>query len=313
MTVTAAMVKELRERTGAGMTDCKKALDETKADIEAAINLLREKGLAAAAKKAGRAASEGVVGAIVTDGNRHGFLVEVNCETDFVTRNEEFQQFGADILKTIEKTKPATLEALTASTLPNGSKISETLTNLVAKIGENMQVRRFQKVGDGKTFVMSYVHAGGKVGVLAELYAEGIDAHRSNAELAEVGKDVALQVAAMKPQFTNRDAVDAASIKNETEVFTAQYRNQGKPEAMIPKIVAGRMDTWFKESCLVDQLFVKDDSKTIAAYVAEAGKKIGLPSLKVVNFVRFELGQGVEKKSTDFAAEVAEQLAAAKM
>lgn len=309
MTVTAALVKELRERTGAGMTDCKKALDETKGSIDAAINLLREKGLAAAAKKSGRAASEGVVAAIVTDSNRKGYLVEVNCETDFVTRNEEFQQFVVDIQKTIEKSHPTSLESLVGSALPNGAKVSDTVTNLVAKIGENIQVRRFANAGDGKVFVTSYVHGGGKVGVLVELFAEGIDAHRAKTELNEVAKDVALQVAAMKPICVSRDSIPEETKKTEYDVYYNQYKNQGKPEAMLPKIVAGRMETWFKEVCLAEQPFVKDDSKTISAYVSEVGKAIGLPALKVVNFTRFELGQGVEKKSADFAAEVAAQIA----
>lgn len=312
MSVTAGMVKELRERTGAGMTDCKKALDETKGDLDAAVTLLREKGLAAAAKKAGRAASEGVVGATVLNGGRKGYLFEVNCETDFVTRNEEFQQFVIDVQKSIEKNDPANLDALLASALPNGTKIQDAVTNLVAKIGENIQVRRYEKAGDGKSYIASYVHGGGKVGVLVELFAEGIDAQREKSELMEVAKDVALQVAAMKPLFTVRDEISEETKKSEYEVYYTQYKNQGKPEAVLPKIVTSRMETWYKEVCLVEQPFVKDDSKTVGAYVTEAGKKLGIPSLKIVNYTRFELGQGVEKKSQDFASEVAAQIAAVK-
>lgn len=310
--VTAQMVKELREITGAGMTDCKKALDETQGDVQKAVVILREKGLAAAAKKASRAASEGVVSAVLSADNTRGFVVEVNCETDFVTRNEAFQELVANVQTLIAKTQPANLEALLAASYPTGGTLAEAVTNLVAKIGENINVRRYETLGNGTNLVASYVHGGGKVGVLVELAAEGIAAQRSNPALQELAKDVALQAAAMKPLYINREAVPQDTIKSETEVFFNQYRNQGKPEAALPKIVSNRMETWMKENCLVEQAFVKDDSKTVAAYVAEGGKAAGVAGLKVVNFIRMELGQGVEKKSVDFASEVAQQLAATK-
>jgi elongation factor Ts len=308
--VTAQMVKELREATGAGMTDCKKALDEAQGDIEAALKVLRERGLAAAAKKSSRAASEGVVASVISNDLGRGYLVEVNCETDFVTRNEEFQAFVTNLQQIILNQSPSTLEALTATAYTTGGTIAEATTNLVAKIGENITVRRYATLGEGKNLVASYVHGGGKVGVLVELTAEGLTAQRSNPVLSEIAKDVALQVAAMKPLYTNREAVPADIVKSESEVFWTQYKNQGKPDAALPKIVSSRMETWHKENCLTEQLFVKDDSKTVAAYVADAGKQAGVAGLKVANFVRLELGQGVDKKTGDFAAEVAQQIAA---
>jgi elongation factor Ts len=308
--VTAQMVKELREATGAGMTDCKKALDEASGDMDAALKVLRERGLAAAAKKSSRAASEGVVSAVIANDLGKGYLVEVNCETDFVTRNEEFQAFVANLQNIILKNAPTTLESLTSTGYTTGGTVAEATTNLVAKIGENITVRRFATLGAGSNLVASYVHGGGKVGVLVELTAEGLTAQRSNPALSEIAKDVALQVAAMKPLYTNREAVPSDVVKSESEVFWTQYKNQGKPEAALPKIVSSRMDTWHKENCLTEQLFVKDDSKTVSAYVTDAGKQAGVTGLKVANFVRLELGQGVEKKSGDFAAEVAQQIAA---
>lgn len=308
--VTPTMVKELRESTGAGMADCKKALDNCSGDMEKAIVFLREKGLAAAAKKAGRAASEGVVSAILANNYTKGFLVEVNCETDFVTRNEAYQALVKDVEAAISKNQPKDLDALLQTKTNSGATVNESVTALVAKIGENIQVRRFVACGDGKTFVNSYVHMGGKVGVLVELYAEGIDAKRSDSQLEELSKDIALQIAAMKPLYLNREAISAAALKIEEEVFANQYRNQGKPENIIPKIVASRVQTWFKEACLVDQQFVKDEGKDINAVVNEAAKKLGLNGLKIVRFERLELGQGVEKKSVDFATEVAQQISA---
>jgi elongation factor Ts len=307
--VTPQMVKELREQTGAGMSDCKKALDAAEGDLDKAVTVLREKGLAAAAKKAGRAASEGTVSAVMSADNSKGYLVEVNCETDFVTRNEEFQALVANVQKLIAEKQPTSLEALWALPYPTGGTVQDTATGLVAKIGENIQVRRYATLGSGKNVVASYVHGTGKVGVLVELAAEGIAAHRNNATLLDLAKDIALQVAAMKPGFVSKDAIPESVIKAESEVFANQYRNQGKPENIIPKIVVSRVETWFKETCLVDQAFVKDDALTVSAYVAQVGKQLGLPGLKVASFERMELGQGVEKKTMDFASEVAAQIA----
>ncbi|MCA2961358.1 MAG: elongation factor Ts [Silvanigrellales bacterium] len=311
-TVTPQMVKELRESTLAGMADCKKALDEAQGDMEKAVVILRERGLASAAKKAGRAASEGVVASVVNADNSKGFLVEVNCETDFVTRNDDFQAFVAEISKTIETKQPADLAALHALPSSKGGTLEEAAKNLVAKIGENIMVRRFGTLGSATTLVTSYVHAGGRVGVLVELAGEGIAKQRTNPALVEVAKDVALQVAAMKPGYLSREGIPAAALESEKEVFATQYRNQGKPENIIPKIVLSRVETWYKEACLVEQPFVKDDGKNVAAHVTSTGKSLGIADLRVVNFIRLELGEGVEKKSVDFATEVAAQIADAK-
>lgn len=308
-TVTAQMVKELREMTLAGMTDCKKALDAAEGDMEKAVVILREKGLANAAKKSGRAASEGVVAAIV-DGNV-GFVVEINCETDFVTKNESFQHFVTEIQNRIRSSKPSNLDALLALEYVGGKSVKDAATELVATIGENINVRRYTRVGAGKTLVASYVHGGGKIGVLVELSATGIENHLADSSLVELAKDVALQAAAMKPLYLNEQEIPASAIKAEEEIIRNKFLQQGKPEAALAKIVPSSIKTWFKEICLTEQLFVKDDSKTVAAYVAEGGKKLGLADLKVASFVRMELGQGVEKKAEDFAAEVAATVSAA--
>ena len=308
-TVTPQMVKDLREQTLAGMSDCKKALDEALGDMEKAVTILRERGLAAAAKKAGRAASEGVVSAIVAPNNATGALVEINCETDFVTRNDDFQAFVAGVSGLISTKAPKTLESLLSLPLASGVTVEETTKTMVAKIGENIQVRRYVTLGNDENLVTSYVHAGGRVGVLVELSGTGVSAQRENSALVEIGKDVALQVAAMKPTALSRESIPQSLIESEKEVFATQYRNQGKKEEVIPKILVSRVETWFKEVCLLEQMFVKDDSKTVAAHVASAGKALAINDLKVANYWRLELGEGVEKKSSDFAAEVAAQIA----
>lgn len=307
--VTAQMVKELREMTLAGMSDCKKALDAAEGDMEKAVVILREKGLASAAKKASRAASEGIVSTVVE--NNIGFVFEVNCETDFVTKNDGFQLFVTNLHKIISATKPAHLDELLAANYDSTGNVKAAATALVAQIGENITVRRFERIGSGKNFVTSYVHGGGKIGVLVELAGTGIENHLNDSSLNELGKDVALQAAAMKPQYLNEQEIPAETIKTEEEIIRNKFLQQGKPEAALAKIVPSSIKTWFKEICLVDQLFVKDDSKSVAAHVAETGKKLGISDLKVVSFVRLELGQGVEKKAEDFAAEVAATVAAA--
>jgi elongation factor Ts len=309
--ITPQMVKELRESTGAGMADCKKALEQAQGDMDKAVVVLRERGLASAQKKSARAAAEGVISAVVAPGCSHGFLVEVNCETDFVTRNTEFQQFVETLNSVVLNSKASSLEELLSAPYAGGASVQETVTSLVAKIGENILVRRLLSLGGSNTYINSYIHGNGRLGVLVELAGTNVQSQSANAELAEVAKNVAMQAAAMEPRYVNRDAVPAAVLESEKELFFNQYRNQGKPEAALPKIVSSRMETWFKEFCLSEQLFVKDDSKTVAQMVSEAGKKLGLNDLKVVNFVRVKLGEGVEKKSADFAAEVASQIAGA--
>jgi elongation factor Ts len=308
--VTAQMVKELREMTLAGMSDCKKALDAAEGNMDKAVVILREKGLASAAKKASRAASEGIVSTVV-DNNNLGFVFEVNCETDFVTKNDGFQAFVTNLQTLISSSKPADLDALLNTKFDSSGNVKDAATALVAQIGENITVRRFARVGTGKNFVTSYVHGGGKIGVVVELSSTGIEAHLNNQSLVELGKDIALQAAAMKPQYLNEQEIPAQTIKAEEDIIRNKFLQQGKPEAALSKIVPSSMKTWFKENCLVEQLFVKDDSKSVSAHVSETGKKLGLNDLKVTSFIRLELGQGVEKKTEDFAAEVAATVAAA--
>ncbi len=306
--VTPQLVKQLRDQTGAGMSDCKKALDAVSGDLEAAVKALREKGLAAAAKKSGRATSEGVVEAVLTPERNCGMLVEINCETDFVTRNDSFKDFVQKVSAAVAQHKPTDLASVLATPYGDGQNIKEATGTMIATIGENMSVRRFSRLGKDGNLVQSYVHGGGRVGVLVELSGSDLQKHIENPELLEAAKDVALQVAAMKPLFLEQGAIPSDELKKEEEVFFNQYRNQGKPENILPKIVANRLVTWFKESCLLEQAFVKDDSKNISQFVTEVGKKLGVADLKVVAFERLELGEGVEKKDEDFAAEVEAQI-----
>ena len=308
--VTPQLVKELREMTLAGMGDCKKALDAAEGNMEKAVIILREKGLANAAKKADRAASEGVVTAAV-DNNSTGFVFEVNCETDFVTKNDGFQAFVTNLQNVILKNKPKSIDELLSTSYDASHTVKSAATSLVATIGENINVRRFARLGSGKNFVGSYVHGGGKIGVLVELSGTGIENHLNNEALSEVSKDVALQAAAMKPLYLNESEISPETIKSEEDIIRNKFIKQGKPEAALAKIIPSSLKSWFKEVCLADQLFVKDDNKTVAAYVAESGKKIGIADLKINAFVSLELGQGVEKKVEDFAAEVAATVAAA--
>ena len=309
--VTPQLVKELRERTLAGMGDCKKALDASEGNMDKAIIFLREKGLANAAKKADRAASEGVVSAAVLN-NSTGFVFEVNCETDFVTKNESFQAFVANLHNVILKNNPQSIGELLETQYEAGHSVKSAATQLVATIGENIHVRRFERIGNGKNFVGSYVHAGGKIGVLVELSGTGIEKHMNSSELSDISKDVALQAAAMKPQYLSESDISPAVIKSEEEIIRNKFIKQGKPEAALAKIIPSSLKTWFKEVCLSDQLFVKDDTKSVANYVLESGKKLGITDLKISAFVSLELGQGVEKKQEDFAAEVAATIATTK-
>lgn len=284
--ITAALVKELREITGAGMMDCKKALVECEGDKDKAIDYLREKGIAKAAKKAGRIASEGVVAA-ASNGNT-ACIVEVNSETDFVAKNENFQNLVKKIAEHIVATKPADMDALNASEL-DGKTVADVITEAVASIGEKLSLRRFEvyTTEDGK--LATYIHMGGKIGVIVEL-SGGDDA---------LGKDVAMQIAAAKPQCIGRDDVDQAALAHEREVLRKQALEEGKPEKIVEKMVDGRINKYYKEVCLVEQEFVKDSDKTI---------KDILGGVEVRRFARFEMGEGLEKKTEDFAAEVAAQM-----
>ncbi|MBQ1776987.1 MAG: elongation factor Ts [Acidaminococcaceae bacterium] len=285
--ITAAIVKELRERTGAGMMDCKKALVATEGDMEKAIDFLREKGLSQAAKKAGRVAAEGAVVAYVTEDGKTGAIVEVNCETDFVGKNENFQALAKSIAELIVKTNPADVDALLASEM-DGKTVKDVVTEAIAKIGENISVRRFVRYESAEGKVYSYIHGGGKIGVLVDM--KGGD--------AELGKDIAMQVAAANPQFLNRNEVPDSELEHEKDILTEQARNEGKPENIIAKMVMGRINKYYKEVCLVDQEFIRDGDLTIS-------KLLKSKNADVARFARFQLGEGIEKKQENFADEVA--------
>lgn len=299
MAFSAADVKELREMTGCGMMDCKKALTETNGDKEKAIDILREKGMAKAVKKAGRIASEGIVKDYV-DGNV-GVVVEVNAETDFVAKNDQFIQFVDDVAKTIAEGNPADVEALKDMQIAGGSQtVGEALTEKIATIGENMNIRRFVRY-DGT--VASYIHGGGRIGVLVKFDTDCGDKEG----FGEFAKNIAMQVAAAGAEYLDRDAVPAERVEHEKEILAAQAKNEGKPEAIIEKMINGRINKFFKEVCLVDQEYIKDGDLSVTKYVQQTAKELG-GSIKIVEYTRFEKGEGLEKKSEDFAAEVASMI-----
>ena len=286
--ITAALVKELREITGAGMMDCKKALVECEGDKDKAIDYLREKGIAKDAKKAGRIASEGVVAAAVTADGKTACIVEINSETDFVAKNENFQNLVKKIAEHIVACKPADMDALNASQM-DGKTVAEVMTEAVASIGEKLSLRRFEVYTTEDGQLATYIHMGGKIGVIVEL--SGGD--------ATLGKDVAMQIAAAKPQCIGREDVDQEALAHEREVLRKQALEEGKPEKIVEKMVDGRINKYYKEVCLVEQEFVKDSDKTIKDILA---------GVEVRRFARFEMGEGLEKKNEDFAAEVAAQM-----
>ena len=302
MAVTAALVKELRERTGAGMMDCKKALVETDGDIEKAIDYLREKGIMKAQKKAGRIAAEGLVRVAFGEGNKTASIVEVNSETDFVAKNEEFIEFVEDPAKEVLAKGNMPMEQFMAEPFGEGT-VQETLTAKVAKIGENLSIRRFAKVEEDGVVYVGYTHGGGRIGVIV-----GIKTDAAADEIAAVGKDVAMQVASMNPKFVNEDGVDPEYLENEKKILTEQVLNEGKKPEMVERIVAGKIKKELKEVCLLDQPFVKDGDVSVQQYVANAAKEIG-KDMEVVSMIRYEVGEGIEKKEDDFAAEVAAQVA----
>ena len=309
MAITAAMVKELREMSGAGMMDCKKALTATEGDMDKAMEFLREKGLATAQKKAGRIAAEGIVMLKVTDDGKKAVAVEVNAETDFVAKNEKFQGYVAQVAEQALETSAADVDAFLAETwkFDTSKTVNEALAGQIAVIGENMKIRRFQQVEESNGFVASYTHMGGKIGVLVDVETDVV-----NDEIKEMAKNVAMQVAALKPQYTSRDEVDAAYIEHEKEILTVQAKNE-KPDAndkIINGMVMGRINKELKEICLLDQVYVKaeDGKQPVGKYVEEVAKANGA-KVTVKGFVRFETGEGIEKKEEDFAAEVAKQMA----
>ncbi|WP_265570823.1 translation elongation factor Ts [Sphingomicrobium nitratireducens] len=301
MAITAAQVKELRDRTNAGMMDCKKALGETAGDMEAAVDWLRTKGLAAAAKKAGRTAAEGLVG-VAVDGTK-GAVVEINSETDFVAKNERFQEFVADVAK-LALGVDGDIEALAAATYPSGGTVAEKLTDNIATIGENQSLRRTATVSVDQGAVVSYVHNAaapgmGKIGVLVALEGDA-----DTATLEALGKQLAMHIAAANPLALDADGLDADMIEREREIAKAKAMESGKPENIAEKMVEGSIAKFKKENALLSQLFVMDNKTPIADVVASAAKEAG-KSITLKAFERFQLGEGIEKEESDFAAEVA--------
>lgn len=296
--ISAKMVKELREKTGAGMMDCKKALTETNGDIEKAVEFLREKGLAAAAKKSGRIAAEGIVKTYVSEDKKIGDIIELNCETDFVAINEEFIGLADNIAKLVAEKDLTTVEAVLAADLA-GKTVQDTLTELIAKIGENMNLRRVERFSTEAGLVQEYIHGAGRIGVMVELACD-----KTSDKLAQTAKDVAMQIAAANPLFLSQEQVDTKSLETEKEVYRAQALNDGKPEKIVEKMVEGRIKKYFKEVCLLDQQWVKNGDMTISQLLAETSKEIGAP-VSIVRYARFERGEGIEKKEENFAEEVA--------
>jgi len=286
--ITIALIKELRERTGAGMLDCKKALEENGGDIEKAIDWLREKGIAKAAKKSGRVAAEGLVFAAVSADRKKGAILEFNSETDFVAKNDEFKNFGEKLVQLSLEHDLTSEDELKAFEL-EGKKVEDNLTELIAKIGENMNIRRLKLVStDG--FIETYIHLGGKIGVLLNVSGE------ATPENVEKAKGVAMHVAAMDPKYLNSEQVTVDDLEREKEIARHQLQQEGKPENIIEKILDGKMRKFYEENCLVNQKYVRDDSVTIEKFIAPSS---------IISFDRFKVGEGIEKEESDFAAEVA--------
>jgi len=308
MEVTASMVKELREMTGAGMMDCKKALAATDGDMDKAVEFLREKGLAAAEKKAGRIAAEGIVDTNVSADGKVACIVEVNSETDFVAKNEKFRDFVAAVAAQAANSKANDMETFFAEqwALDTSKTVKEELSSLIAIIGENMNIRRFERVQAENGFVMSYIHGGGRIGILVD-----VECAVNNAEVQEAAKNVAMQIAALSPKYVNQSEISPEFIAHEKDILKAQIMNDPanskKPENIIEKMLEGRLLKELKEFCLVDQVYVKDSEVSVGQYLANVSKQVGT-TVSVKRFVRFETGEGLEKKSENFAEEVARQM-----
>jgi len=310
MAVTAAMVKELRETTGSGMMDCKKALTATDGDMEKAVEWLREKGLATAQKKAGRIAAEGLAMVMVSEDGKKAVAVEVNSETDFVAKNEKFQNYVAQVAEQAMDTTAADIDAFLAEPwkFAEGETVEEALAGQISVIGENLKIRRFAQVREENGFVASYTHMGGKIGVLVDVETDVV-----NDAVKEMAKNIAMQVAALKPLYVTDAEVPEDYKAHEMEILSAQIANDpkmaGKPEKVIQGAVMGRLNKELKEICLMDQVYVKaeDGKQSVAAYVKEVAKANGA-NITIKSFVRFETGEGIEKKQEDFAAEVAKQM-----
>ena len=310
MAVTAKLVKELREMTGAGMMDCKKALTATDGDMDKAVEFLREKGLATAQKKAGRIAAEGIVMLKVSEDGKKAVAVEVNAETDFVAKNEKFQGYVAQVAELALNTKAADIDAFMEEewTFSESATVKEELAHQIATIGENMNIRRFAQVAEENGFVASYTHMGGKIGVLVDVETDVV-----NDAVKEMAKNVAMQVAALKPLYTNDSEVSPEYIAHEKEILLAQIMNDPresqKPEKVIQGMIAGRINKELKEICLLDQVYVKaeDGKQSVGKYVQEVAKANNA-NITIKGFVRFETGEGLEKKEENFAEEVAKQM-----
>lgn len=288
MAITASLVKELRERTGSGMMECKKALVETDGDIEAAAELMRKSGAAKADKKAGRVAADGAIKVTVSEDGKSAAILEINSETDFVAKDDNFQAFADDVLTTVAQQKPASVEALSAMALSNGQSVEEARQALIAKVGENIQVRRFEII-ESENAIASYLH-GARIGVLVDSSAD-----------SAMARDIAMHIAAANPQFVDRDAVPSEFVDKEKTILIAQAESSGKPAEIIEKMTQGRLDKFLAEVTLLGQPFVKDPDQKVEKLLADSGASIS-------DFVRYEVGEGIEKKVEDFAAEVASQL-----
>ena len=310
MAVTAAMVKELREMTGAGMMDCKKALAATDGDMDKAVEFLREKGLAGAEKKAGRIAAEGIVATALTEDEKKAVVVEVNAETDFVAKNAKFQAYVAQVAAQALTTTAADMDSFMAEkwAADETLTVKEALSSQISIIGENMNIRRFKQVVEENGVVVSYIHAGGRIGVLVDVETDVV-----NDAVKEMGKNIAMQIAALNPKYTSRDEVSAEFIEHEKGILMAQIQNDpkeaSKPEKVIQGMIQGRINKEMKEICLLDQTYVKaeDGKQSVSQYVAQVAKEHGA-NITIKKFVRFETGEGLEKKNEDFAAEVAKQM-----
>lgn len=308
MNITANMVKDLREMTGAGMMDCKKALAETNGDMDKAVEYLREKGLAAAEKKAGRIAAEGIVDTNVSADGKVASIVEVNSETDFVAKNDKFKEFVAAVAAQVTNSSASNLDEFLAEKweLDPSKTVKEELSSMIAVIGENMNIRRFERVSEENGFVATYIHGGGRIGILVDVETSVV-----NDEVKEAAKNVAMQIAAMSPKYVRKEEVPEDFIAHEKEIIKAQISNDPanakKPENIIEKMIEGRLNKELKEICLLDQVYVKDGDMTVGQYIESVAKQVGA-TINIKRFVRFETGEGLEKKSEDFAAEVAKQM-----
>jgi elongation factor Ts len=292
------MVSELRKKTGAGMMDCKKALTETGGNIEEAVDFLRKKGLSAAAKKSDRVAAEGAI--VAAAAGAKGVLVEVNAETDFVAKNADFQQFIQGIAKVALESEVTDVEAIKDLQFPGtGRTVAEELTHQIATIGENMSLRRLDRSNAGEGVVVSYIHGAGKIGVLVELKTASTDS-----KVEELARQIAMHVAAASPQYLKRDQVSSEVVDKEKEIMRVKALDSGKPENIVEKIIAGQINKYFGEVCLLEQAFVIDPDQTVGKAVEKLAKELGT-EIELSNYVRYQLGEGIEKKEDDFAAEVA--------